>query len=77
MSNEPDTPVRAFLKAAKISGAKFARILGHRNPTTVQQWKDSGQIPYWRRVEVEEACAKEGIELPADIFRERADSEAA
>ena len=46
-----------------------AKILGHRNPTTVQGWKERGFIPARQQREVLEAARREGIDLdPADFF---------
>ena len=41
----------------------MARALGHKHPTTIQGWRDSGRIPEWRMNEVIEAAQKQGIEL--------------
>jgi len=41
----------------------LARALGHKNPTTVQGWKERGVIPLRRWSAVKAAAAKEGIEI--------------
>jgi hypothetical protein len=41
-----------------------SRALGHRNPTTVQGWKQSGRIPPWRKSEIEAAAQRLGIKMP-------------
>jgi hypothetical protein len=43
--------------------SRLARALGHKNPTTVQGWQDSGFIPAHRMAEVLAAAKREGIEL--------------
>ncbi|HEB80222.1 MAG TPA: bifunctional diguanylate cyclase/phosphodiesterase, partial [Rhodospirillales bacterium] len=41
----------------------MARALGHKYPTTVQGWKDSGAIPHWRFASVIAAAKAHGVEL--------------
>ncbi|OHC74345.1 MAG: hypothetical protein A3G18_03020 [Rhodospirillales bacterium RIFCSPLOWO2_12_FULL_58_28] len=41
----------------------MSRAMGHKHPTTIQGWKDSGSIPYWRRGSVMAAVEEEGIIL--------------
>ena len=55
---------------AKFGGmSALARSLGHRNPTTVQGWKQRGFIPARRQSEVLEAARAGGIELsPAEFL---------
>lgn len=48
----------------------LAKRLGHRNPTTVQGWKDRGVIPARRQLELLEIAKRDGIALaPEDFFR--------
>lgn len=42
----------------------MAKMLMHKNPSTVQSWKNSGRIPYWRRAEIESAAKRQEIKLP-------------
>ena len=49
-----------------------SKALGHRNPTTVQGWKESGRIPPWRNHEIIAAAERDGIELPDDFYSEAA-----
>ncbi len=47
----------------------LAKALGHRNPTTVQGWKDRGFIPSSRQQEVLNLALVLGVDLsPADFF---------
>ena len=47
---------------------KMAAALGHKNPSTVQGWKERGFIPPRRYDEVIAAAARESIDLcPADF----------
>lgn len=41
----------------------MARSLGHKNPTTVQGWKESGRIPHWRFHEIEQAAKANNIDV--------------
>lgn len=41
----------------------MARALGHKHPTTIQGWRDSGRIPEWRMNEVIELAKKENIDM--------------
>lgn len=43
------------------------RALGHKNPTTVQGWKDAGRIPHWRHAEIIAAANREGVTLPDEF----------
>ena len=57
-----------------------SRGLGHKHPTTVQGWVNAGRIPSWRRLEIEAAAQREGVEIPVDLLSELfgdADAEAA
>jgi propionyl-CoA carboxylase beta chain len=55
---------------AKFGGiSALARVLGHRNPTTVQGWKQRGFIPARRQGEVLEAARSHGIDLSAAEFQ--------
>ena len=48
---------------------KMANELGHRNPTTVQGWRDRGIIPARQLGNVLEAAERKGIPLtPADLI---------
>ena len=50
---------------------RLAKALGHRHPTTVQGWKNSGYIPARRQQAVLDAAAHEGVPLaPTDFFDE-------
>ena len=55
---------------AKFGGmSALARALGHRNPTTVQGWKQRGFIPARRQGDVLDAAKAKGIELsPAEFL---------
>jgi len=47
----------------------MAKALGHQNPTTVQGWRDRGNIPSRRIPEVIAAAKREGFDLAlADFF---------
>lgn len=49
--------------------AALARALGHKNPTTVQGWKQRGVIPARQIPGVLDAAKREGIDLSyADFF---------
>ena len=49
----------------------MARILGHRNPTTVQGWKERGTIPTRHHSEILVKGKQNGIEIrPKDFFPE-------
>lgn len=51
----------------------LARALGHRHPSTVQRWKQSGLIPARHQDAVLDAARAAGIELePGDFFRSAA-----
>ena len=51
----------------KFGGVRaLARTLGHKHPTTVQGWRDSGYIPAQRQREVLDAAARLGIALQAE-----------
>jgi len=39
----------------------MAKALGHKNPTTVQGWKNANRIPPWRFHEINEAAKAAGI----------------
>ena len=41
----------------------MSKALGHRHPTTVQGWLNSGRIPRWRRHEVKVAADREGVDI--------------
>lgn len=41
----------------------MARALGHKHPTTIQGWRDSGRIPEWRMNQVLDAAKKRGIDM--------------
>lgn len=48
-------PLDCFVMLAELnklgfSNAEVSRILGHRNPTTVQHWKEGAQPRYSERV---------------------------
>lgn len=48
----------------------LSRALGHRNPTTVQGWKDRGYVPANRQQEVLDLARNLGIAIaPEDFFR--------
>ena len=55
---------------SKFGGmSALARALGHRNPTTVQGWKQRGFIPARRQGEVMDAARAQGIDLsPAEFL---------
>lgn len=42
----------------------MAKALGHKNPTTVQGWKNANKIPDWRFHEIEKAAEEQKISLP-------------
>ena len=60
----------ARIIVARFGGIRsLARVLGHRNPTTVQGWVVRGYIPARRQQEVLEAAHTAGVALsPADFF---------
>jgi len=60
----------ARIIVARFGGIRsLARVLGHRNPTTVQGWVARGFIPARRQQEVLEAARTAGVALsPADFF---------
>jgi len=43
--------------------SKFSSGLGHRHPTTVQGWRDSGHIPPWRLPEINALADSEGVNI--------------
>jgi len=45
-----------------------ARLLGHKNASTVQGWKQRGFVPGNRQLEVLEAAKAAGIALTTDDF---------
>ena len=51
----------------------LARALGHKFPSTVQRWKDSGFIPSRHHQAVLDAARVRGIELTPDDFFQPAD----
>ena len=63
-------PTPAVSIIAKFGGmSALARALGHRNPTTVQGWKQRGFVPARRQGEVLEAARTQGIDLsPAEFL---------
>lgn len=42
----------------------MAKALGHKNPTTVQGWKNANRIPPWRFHEISEAAKVIGVSVP-------------
>jgi hypothetical protein len=54
----------------RLGGVRpLARLLGHRNPTTVQGWADRGVIPSRQQQAVLIAARNSGVALtPADFF---------
>ncbi len=47
----------------------LSKALGHKNPTTVQGWRDRGTIPSRQQSHVLAAAVGKGIEIgPADFF---------
>jgi hypothetical protein len=57
---------------AKFGGIRpMARILKHRNPTTVQGWAERGYIPVRQQAIVLSKARENGIKLrPDDFFTE-------
>ena len=57
---------------AKFGGlSAMAAALGHRNPSTVQGWKERGIIPARQQPLVLQAARRLGIDLsPADFIQE-------
>lgn len=50
-----------------------ARALGHKHPTTVQGWRESGIIPARQQPLVLAAARAQGLDIgPADFFAEQA-----
>ncbi len=45
----------------------MARLLGHKNPTTVQGWKQKKRIPEWRMKEVLAVAEKNNILIPEEL----------
>ncbi len=45
----------------------MARLLGHKNPTTVQGWKQKKRIPEWRMKEILTVAEKNNIPIPAEF----------
>lgn len=65
------TPIEQIIeKFGGITG--LARALGHKNPTTVQGWKERDVIPAQRIPEVIKAGHANGLELTLDDFFEAA-----
>ena len=60
----------ARIIVARFGGIRsLARVLGHRNPTTVQGWVVRGYIPARRQQEVLVAARTAGVALsPVDFF---------
>ncbi len=47
----------------------LSKALGHKNPSTVQGWRERGTIPSRQQSHVLAAAADKGIEVqPADFF---------
>ena len=46
----------------------MARTLGHKNPTTVQGWKERGFIPARHQTEVLARAREIGLDLRAEDF---------
>lgn len=46
----------------------MARALGHKNPSTVQGWKERGVIPSKQHEAVWQAARSQGIELSLSEF---------
>lgn len=42
---------------------KMQHALGHKHCTTIQGWKDSGNIPPWRWPEINAGAEREGIDV--------------
>lgn len=54
---------------ARFGGvAALARVLGHRHPTTVQQWWTKGSIPTARQQDLYLLARMMDIDLPAEAF---------
>lgn len=64
-----DTPSQAAHVIGKLGGVNCAaRMLGHKNPSTVQGWKERGFIPAHRQAEVLAGAITNGIDLSPDDF---------
>lgn len=57
--------------------SKTARACGHKSVTTVDGWKRAGRIPHWRRPELIDAAAREGVTLPTEFLDASTQDEAA
>lgn len=57
----------AAIVIEKFGGVRaLAKTLGHKHPTTVQGWRESGFIPAQRQREVLDAAERLGIALTAE-----------
>ena len=64
-----ETPSQAEHVINILGGVNAAaRLLGHRNPSTVQGWKESGFIPGRRQQEVLDAARAAGLPLTEQDF---------
>ena len=61
-SNLPQRIIDAFGGLTEMS-----RKLNGVPITTIQSWRDKGRIPHWRRREISEAAAREGVSLPREF----------
>lgn len=61
---DTDIPIGARVVAAFGGITKTARALG-LSTSTVQGWKESGRIMYWRHAAIVDAAARHGVTLPA------------
>jgi hypothetical protein len=60
---------QAEMIISKFGGiAPMARVLGHKNASTVQGWRERGTIPPRRHKEVWEAAKANGIPLELSEF---------
>lgn len=49
----------------------LSKMLGHKNPTTVQGWKERGIVPARQQIKLLKAARKHGIDLkPDDFFKD-------
>ena len=64
-----ETLAQAEHVIGKLGGVNAAaRILGHRNPSTVQGWKERGSIPTHRQEEVLLKAREAGVDLTPEDF---------
>jgi hypothetical protein len=66
----PTTTQAAHIIAKFGTRASMARAMGHKNPTTVQRWDESGSIPekYWEEIIEAGRRATPPVEITPEDF---------